>query len=461
VDKIPLLGLSDPLVAPTGFGRGSRELFVRIPQDLFRLAYISTGWAGSSRFPGIQTYAETRSTPGFDCCQTVFPYAVTDFTGPQEPFILWTLLDPWQTSWISHPTESPIRSAASEEFLSKHRDRFKWIGYFPIDGTGPRPDHPPRWIGDIISQMDYPVAMSRWGQKLCNAVCSKEIRVISHAVNIQALKPVDRSKARESVQGRYYRTLAATITEKYPEVKIEQVVQEADSRTFRFDQNFVVICVMANRARKYWWEVLQAFKLLLVSVPNARLIGICSSRHATEEDMTPLIECCHDLELRLDNEAHNPNVWLIESVVDRPGVEDQTMSLLYNCADCAVLLSGGEGFGLPQLEAHACGIPCIVGDYSASTELAVSTRELVSPRGFYHVGSNQTRRPIYSPKDIADRLIYAAQNQAWCQETGQLGIAQASERSWEKVLPQWTDLFAEVAAGISSQREERAGAQVV
>ena len=105
---------------------------------------------------------------------------------------------------------------------------------------------------------------------------------------------------------------------------------------------------------------------------------------------------------------------------------------------------GRRGSGLPQLEAHACGTPCVVGRYSASIEQAVDSRELIAPRGYYSTPDNMVRRPIYSPKDLADHAVFAYKNPSWRQEVGAKGRAHVLEHhNWVTVVPQWVALFEE------------------
>jgi glycosyltransferase involved in cell wall biosynthesis len=44
--------------------------------------------------------------------------------------------------------------------------------------------------------------------------------------------------------------------------------------------------------------------------------------------------------------------------------DDATMARLYNCADAFVFPTKAEGFGLPTIEALACGLPTVTTDYS-------------------------------------------------------------------------------------------------
>ncbi|HEY6073320.1 MAG TPA: glycosyltransferase, partial [Anaerolineales bacterium] len=432
-DKIPLLAMTDPFTSPTGFGRVGRELFRRIPQDRFRLGYLGRGWAGSRLIPGISTYAASMTDSH---CQQTFPVAAMDFSG-KEPFLLWTLMDPWQTSWLSYPDTSPLKTPRSTEFLEGHRHRFRWIGHFPIDGLGPMGGLP-LFVKGYIDSMDVPVAMSEWAAQLIRKETDKDVRMISHAVDTAIFYPdPSKEKARKTMDGLYFHGLSRELSAVMETQNPDEFIAEVNKRLFHFD-GFIVLCVMANRERKYWWDVLRAFRTLLDDVPDAKLIGVCGHRDARNPGSYPLEDLCHALGLRLEMDGNNPNVWLIETV----STED-FLRLLNRLSDVSLLISGGEGRGLPQQEAHACGRPCIVGDYSASTEIAVDSRELVSPRGFYHMANNVIRRPVYEIRDIADRLKYAARNPSWRDEVGAKGIEQAKLLSWERILPVWIDLFEE------------------
>lgn len=52
------------------------------------------------------------------------------------------------------------------------------------------------------------------------------------------------------------------------------------------------------------------------------------------------------------------------------GVDDASMADVYNAMDVYLTTTQGEGWGLPALEAMACGVPCVVPDWSGLGEWA-------------------------------------------------------------------------------------------
>ncbi len=108
--------------------------------------------------------------------------------------------------------------------------------------------------------------------------------------------------------------------------------------------------------------------------------------------------------------------------VSFPGyVPAEELALWYNAAEAFVYPSVFEGFGLPVVEALACGTPVLVSDVSSLPEAA---------------GDSGYRLP---PDDIdawAAALAHVGRDPAWRAEAGQRGRAHAATFTWENTAAQ-------------------------
>ena len=93
----------------------------------------------------------------------------------------------------------------------------------------------------------------------------------------------------------------------------------------------------------------------------------------------------------------------------------------YNCAETFVYPSVYEGFGLPVLEAMACGTPVIVADASSLPEVAGEAGLCV---------------PAHDVHAWADALRRAMTDAAWREQASQRGLAQASRYTWQETARQ-------------------------
>lgn len=98
-------------------------------------------------------------------------------------------------------------------------------------------------------------------------------------------------------------------------------------------------------------------------------------------------------------------------------VPDEELVFFYNAATVFVLPSFGEGFGLPALEAMACGIPVIGSE-------TTSLPEVVGEAGLF-----------FNPHDtgmLEDHLKKILADKALRERLGRLGWKRAKTFSWEK-----------------------------
>jgi len=96
----------------------------------------------------------------------------------------------------------------------------------------------------------------------------------------------------------------------------------------------------------------------------------------------------------------------LENEVFFPGyIEDKYLPAVYNLADVFVFPSLYEGFGLPVLEAMACGIPVVTSNVSALPEVVGRAGVLVNPCNDEEIASGVYQ--LLSDKKLASDLVKA------------------------------------------------------
>jgi len=110
-------------------------------------------------------------------------------------------------------------------------------------------------------------------------------------------------------------------------------------------------------------------------------------------------------------------------------VPDEDLPTLYSAACAFAFPSIYEGFGLPPLEAMACGTPVVASNSSSLEEV---------------VGDAGLLLPPYSVKAWADALQSLLENPMLRQELAQRGIAQASKFSWHNTAKETLKVYKKV-----------------
>jgi glycosyltransferase involved in cell wall biosynthesis len=113
-------------------------------------------------------------------------------------------------------------------------------------------------------------------------------------------------------------------------------------------------------------------------------------------------------------------------------IADEDLPDLYRGAEVFVYPSLYEGFGLPVLEAMACGTPVITSNRSSLPEVAGNAALLVDP----------TR-----PEALATALATVVTDKALREELRRKGIARAKDFSWDAVARKTLAVYREVGGG--------------
>ncbi|PID84724.1 MAG: glycosyl transferase family 1 [Chloroflexi bacterium] len=107
-------------------------------------------------------------------------------------------------------------------------------------------------------------------------------------------------------------------------------------------------------------------------------------------------------------------------------VDDEDLPTLYSGADLYLFPSIYEGFGLPMLEAMACGVPVIAADVSSLPEVGVETAVLLPPDA--QTQWTQTIAAVLSSPHQQEQMIAA-------------GYRRAQKFSWQKAANQLFGIY--------------------
>jgi len=154
--------------------------------------------------------------------------------------------------------------------------------------------------------------------------------------------------------------------------------------------------------RKNLLRLLQAFALVAKDSPEVELLKIGAARFGAERNR-----------LLAYIEANG----LTDKVRFFEGVTDADLACFYNIATAFVFPSLAEGFGLPPLEAMACGTPVICSNATSLPEVVGEAGMLVNP---YDVG------------ELAEAIQKVLQNPVLQADLSQKGLARAASFTWDK-----------------------------
>ncbi|MGB5666671.1 MAG: glycosyltransferase family 1 protein [Maribacter sp.] len=195
-------------------------------------------------------------------------------------------------------------------------------------------------------------------------------------------------------------------TYKTEKEKVE-VIYAAPSQIFTFDnleREKFILTVSSIDPRKNLVRIIKAFNLLKT---NHKLI-IVGSKNKTFKG------------LKLDENL------LSDKIIFTGYLDDNELISLYNRAAIFIYASLFEGFGIPPLEAQACGCPCIVSRSTALPEIYSNSVEYCDP---------------YSIEDISERLHNVLNCDTLKSDLQTKGLVNVKRYDWDKSAKQLLKLL--------------------
>lgn len=310
-DSLCIGWVSNAPWATTGYGQQTAQVTSRIKAMGNNVAIFNNyGLEGSNTdWNGIPVYQRGADLYSND----VVPAHMFNWTerNPKQNHILITLYD----TWVFKGPRWADWNVAS------------WV---PIDHL-PAPPLVAKWCRQPFVT---PIAMSQYGKEMLENVGIESL-YIPHAIE-STFKPMKRHKG---ITGRNYIGVA--------------------------EDKFVVGMNAANKGispnRKAFGENILAFSMFAQMHDDVVLyLHTDASGSLGGIKLQQLILSCGIKEHQYA---------FVDQYVLRNGISQETLATIYTAMDVLLATSYGEGFGIPTIEAQACGTPVIVSEFAASTEL--------------------------------------------------------------------------------------------
>ena len=315
-DSLRILWYSNAPFAPTGYGTQTAQVVQRLIKEKHEVAiHAMYGIEGmASIWNGIKLYPRGMSPYSDD---VLVAHWMDWANGNRDiPAMLMTLFDVWV---LKSPSLEQVPNIAS------------WV---PIDHA----PCPPEVLAWCNRPNVKPIAMSKFGlEMLQNA--GVDAMYAPHAFEDVFVPTPKLNNGRGEFTGRQ--------------------LMEVD------EDRFVVMMNAANKgqnpSRKSFGENILAFAIFAQDRPDA-LLYLHTERDGAMGgiNLVHLLEAC----------GVKPEQYkIVDPYAYRTGFPQQALAALYTASDVLLACSMGEGFGIPVIEAQACGTRVIVSDYTAQPEL--------------------------------------------------------------------------------------------
>jgi glycosyltransferase involved in cell wall biosynthesis len=303
-----LLWHSNAPHTPTGYGTQTALVCARLKDHVDNLGISAFyGLEGAPiKWADIPVYPGLAQTHGNE---TILDHATVHFDGDLRAGLVVTLMD----VWVLDPA------------VWRRLNTACWV---PIDHE----PCPPPILHFFHESQAVPIAMSRFGeQQLRDA--GLDPLYAPHGVDCTVYKPLDKAECRDATG--------------IPQDK------------------FVVGMVAANKgnpSRKCFAEALEAFKIL--HDRHRDTVLYLHTELAGKFDGVNLPDLIDNIGLPRSAVLFADQYRVVHYPYP-PG----RMAEIFSSLDVLLMPSSGEGFGIPAVEAQACGVPVIASDFSAQPEL--------------------------------------------------------------------------------------------
>lgn len=383
---------------PSGFGIVIHNIFERIVRDHgMDVHVLASNYRGDHVDTNLKLYVPNI----YDRLDLYGESRFLELVGSIMPDALFFLNDPSIVlSCLVNNKYDPNRVLWNGITVGEEAFRVPILAYLPVDGY----DSPRAW--DVLKERVTRIAMTKFGQQ-----AMPEAPVVWHGVDTSVFKPMDKREAKSALG---------------------------------FDPDrFLILRVDKNSTRKNYPDTWRALRPVMRKHPDIDVHFHCLSFATDGYDLRAFAFNDEDIRDRL---TFSPNL------TGYSGWSEEHLATLFAAADIFVSTSWGEGFGLANLQAIACGTPVIASACSANTEVIGPGGILIRPsrRMAVPMGQDQCLPDVKAFSAAIERL-YLNPRIRWA--LGEQGVAHAAQFSWDVAASKIAALIErEVGRAVQEQR---------
>jgi glycosyltransferase involved in cell wall biosynthesis len=201
--------------------------------------------------------------------------------------------------------------------------------------------------------------------------------------------------------------LYSGVNEQFRPIEDDKVITTARQK-YGLDERPYVAAVGTVQPRKNYQMLIRAFRPVAMNLPHN--IAFIGGKGWLDEEMKEEVE----------------RQGLAQRIKFTGFVDDEDLPALYCGASLLAFPSLYEGFGLPVLEAMACGLPCLISDASSLPEVGGKAAIQLAPT---------------DEKKWTEAMMGLLTNQVKLVQMREAGIKQASSFSWKKAALELMQIY--------------------
>lgn len=299
------------------------------------------------------------------------------------------------------------RLQTKKEFQKKNV--FKCLFYTPIDSIPfPRYFKNINCFDEVVTYTQYGKDLIEKTFKQANTNSYKTttvpVSIIAHGTNKEVFKKLDNK---------------TQLREKYRLPKDKFLFGNFNTNTPRKDFGTTILA---------FWYLKQA---------GYTDVALYLHTNPTDKEGVNVYILCERIGLKINEDVFLP----IEQKYTDKNYRDYEVNELYNCLDCFVTTTTGEGWGLTVTEAMSCELPIICGLHSSLNEITNNGELVYGVSELYdHVQLNDADsvRSVLSPQAVCYEMIKVItdtkNNKAKKDYTSKI-----EEYDWDKIAVEWRD----------------------